>query len=252
MKLAVLIVGAAIAASSYAAPVRGVVTDTGNKCDEKAFSALRPSLNADERNTMLTQTWWMYRNSLNSNAPYRTSSAIENDRQMAATCLRIFEGAVADGGNPSVVLADPWSIGDPVAIEYLLAKGANPAARDPVSKVPYGMLAIQALARHDFGGNLAPADQVLSLLLPRMGNLKTLTDGNKEPLVEYAMGFGGGGGLGYHAPAPETVGLIVKRLATAGVAVSKPYRTVMGTVSALQHYNGTDPEVIQLLTPSHR
>jgi hypothetical protein len=251
MKLAFLIIAAGIAASALAAPVRNVVVETGNKCDETAFSALRPSLNAEERNTLVRQTWWVYRNSQITNIQNRTSAAIEKDRQQEAACLRLFENAVADGGNPSIVLADHLSIHDPRTVEYLLSKGANPAAKDPRTKTPYGMLAIRGLAKHNFRGDLAPADQVLSLLLPRMGNLKTLTDSDGVPLVDYALGRGGE--LGDCAsPVPETVGLIIKRLAAAGVAVSKPYRSVMGKVSALQYYNGTDPEVIQLLTPPRR
>lgn len=249
MKVAILVAGIAIAASSHAAPVRGVVINIGNGCDEKGFAAIRASLNADERNAMLTQSWHVLQYAMDSrHAPNMNANARKNDEEKAAACLRIVEGAIADGGNPSAVLAADSSVGDPQALEYLLSKGANPAAKDPVSKASYGMLAIQALAKRNFRGDLSPVEQYLSMLLPRMGNLKTLTDGRGVPVVDYAMGLGGGG-MGYHPPAPETVGLIIKRLAAAGVAVSKPYKNAMGKVSALQYYNGTDPEVIQLLTP---
>lgn len=248
MKLAVLITGALIATCSHAASVRGVVTNVGNECDEKGFSALRPSLNADERNTVLIQSWRAFQYALSLyGMPNRTANALAADKDRAAACLRIFESSVADGGNPNLVLADNSSVGDPQALEYLLSKGANPAAKDSASKAQYGMLAIRALAKQDFRGNLAPVDQFLKLLLSRMGNLNTLADGSGVPLIHYATGLGGDG-LGYHPPIPETVGLIIKRISAAGVVVSKPYRTTMGTVSALQYYNGTDPEVIQLLT----
>lgn len=250
VKLAVLIAGAAIAASSNAALVRGIVTNVGNGCDEKGFAALRPSLTTDERNEALIQSWRAFQHALSlRNVPNRTADALKADQEKAAACLRIFGSSVADGGNPNLVLADESSVGDPQALEYLLSQGVNPAAKDPASKASYGMLAVQALAKQDFRGDLAPADQFLSLLLPQMGNLKGMTDGNGVPLVHYATGVGGG--WGYHPPVPETVGLIIKRISAAGAVVSKPYRTSLGIVSALQYYNGTDPDVIQLLTQRH-
>lgn len=247
MKLAVLIAGTVIATSSHAASVRPVVINVGNVCDEKGFSALRPSLNSEERNMVLTQSWRTFQYALSSNVPNMTAEALKADEERAASCRRIFDGAISDGANPNLLLAADSSVGDPQALDYLLSRGANPAAKDPASKASYGMLAIQALAKRDFHGDLATADQFLSVLLPRMGNLKTLADGSGVPLVHYAMGIEGDV-WGYHPPVAETVGLIIKRIAAAGAVVSKPYRTVMGNVSALQYYNGVDPEVIQLLT----
>lgn len=253
-------IGVLAAATSGHAQIRTGVAEGARNCDAGKISILQP-LSKAEKDSAVLGSWMAFGRAFETGqkalsamegktmwiGPTSAERGAELALEQAKKCQATFEAVIATGGNVNLALPSPATAGDVNALNYLLSKGANPAARDPdQNKATYGMLALKELAQFDFAGRQQVLNSYLEVLVPRMGPLKGLKDANGLPVIYYALGIDP---LVRMTPKQSTVDMIIKRLAAAGANVASPWKQayVREPDRAFRHYNGSDPEVAALL-----
>ncbi len=259
--------GTAIAAFSlllsgtgHAQVFRSSVEDAARQCDSGRLAALHP-LTKTEKDIVVVRSWSAFGRAYETGrkaltamqgkamwiGPDTAAKGAEAALEQTKRCQAVFETVISSGGNVSLALDSEVSAGDPDGLNYLLSKGANPAARNPAeNSATFGMLALKRLAQFDFAGQDERLNSYLSILIPRMGKLNGVRDTSGLPVVYYALGIDP---LVRYTPNQRTVDTIIKRLAAAGADVASPWQQayIRHQDRAFDLYRGSDPEVTALL-----
>jgi hypothetical protein len=255
--LSILIFG--IPTPSQAEVFRSAVEDAARLCDSARLSALQPFTKA-EKDIVVTRSWSAFGRAYETGrkaliamqgkalwiGPDSAEKGAEAALSQTKKCQAVFEEAISSGGNINLALDSDVVAGDPDGLNYLLSKGANPAARNPAeNSATFGMLALKRLAQFDFTGREDRLNAYLSLLIPRMGKLNGVKDTSGLPVVYYALGIDP---LVRYTPNQKTVDTIIKRLAAAGADVAAPWQQayIRHQDRAQDFYRGSDPEVTSL------
>lgn len=261
--LALVFITVAFTSAAQAQTFRGTVEDAARNCDAPRLATLQP-LTKTEKDIVVVRSWTAFGRAYETGrkaltamqgkamwiGPDSAEQGAKAALDQTKKCQAMFENAISTGGNVSLALDSEVSAGDPDGLNYLIAKGANPAGRNPAeNSATYGMLALKRLAQFDFAGREDRLNAYLSILIPRMGKLDGVKDTSGLPVVYYALGIDP---LVRYTPNQKTIDVIIKRLAAAGANVAAPWKQayVGHEDRAANLYKGNDPEVLGLLRRS--
>lgn len=249
-----------LSSTAYAETFRSSVEDAARQCDSARLAGLLP-LSRTEKDIVVVRSWEAFGRAYETGrkaltamqgksmwiGPTTAEKGAEAALTQTKTCQAVFEAAISSGGNASLALRTEINVGDPDGLSYLLAKGANPAARDPSqNSATFGMLALKLLAQYDFAGQEDRLNAYLNILIPRLGKLNGVKDSSGLPIVYYALGIDP---ILRMTPKQKTVDTIIKRLAAAGADVAAPWQQayIRHPDRAFDFYRGSDPEITALL-----